>query len=604
MLRQFATKDHLPVGFVILLAMLALLLLPVSVFAATLRQDAEPPLMILGQFVQAEVAEGGTTTYRLPLEGGGTYLLFSDNEEQAANFSFSVTNAQGDTIASGDQFVQTELTLDPDEYTFSFTATANATLSAVVVGDYGELSDDSEQPGALFNGSYLQLEQIDDTRYAKLTLPATDYYQQVHIWLSGGDGDSYDIQVTNDEIYEFGSTDDEEETGIKFWSKGGEFDVEISPNSGGANLDLMVLLSGPAPLLTMGSPVQVTVGGETTDRTFSVAVEKAGAIVTVQVTPDAESNSSYQLTAALKPETDLESLYVFDHDATLRFLAPFAGQYLLHLSSTDEATEYTLSAEEGDVAPELPLNGKLWGTVLAEEDTIYQLPIEEEGKFLSLMLLGNSEDLDLEAKLVNEDGDVVHRMSLYGPDSSAVMLSQSNAQAGLYEVRVKNQYNQEDGKFVLTSRLEDPLDFAGQWASDATASSEYQDENYNALQATGEPNTPLAGDYPTAWASKEADGGDETLELSYEALVAPVAIHIYESNAPGAVVKIEAFNAESEEWALLWEGNEPTDAPSRIFSPELASTDFATDRIRLTLDSANVMGWNEIDAVELVGTPQ
>ncbi|MFN8441452.1 MAG: hypothetical protein U0175_11805 [Caldilineaceae bacterium] len=559
--------------------------------------------MILGQFVQAEVEEGATNSYKLPLEGGGNYLLFSQDEEQAANFSFAVTNSKGEDIASGDEFAKTELALDPDEYTVTFTATASATLSAVVVGDFGQLSDDSEQPGALFNGSYLQLEKIDATQYAKLTLPETDYYQQAHIWLVGAEGDSYDIQVSNDTVYEFGSSSDEEEAGLKFWTRGGEFDVELSPSSGGESLSLMVLLSGPAPLLEKGTPIQVTVGDDQPNHIFAIDVENAGAIVTVQVTPASES-SSYQLTAALKPETDLESLFIYGQPATMRFLAPYAGQYILQLSNTDAADDFTVVAEEGDVAPELPLNGKLWGTVKVGEDVIYQMKLEEAGQFLSLILLGSSEDIDLEASLVDEEGNIVHNLSLYGTDAMSELLSQSNAQAGLYEVRVNNQYNEEDGKFVLTSRLENPLDFAGQWAVEATASSEYQSDGYTAMQATGEPNTPIAGDYPTAWASKEADGGDETLELSYEMPVSPLGIRIYETNAPGAVIKVEAFDAESEEWAVLWEGSDPTDAPLRIFSPELEQIDFATNRIRLTLDSANVSGWNEIDAVELLGVPQ
>ena len=84
----------------------------------------------------------------------------------------------------------------------------------------------------------------------------------------------------------------------------------------------------------------------------------------------------------------------------------------------------------------------------------------------------------------------------------------------------------------------------------------------------------------------------------------PGAIHIYESNAPGAIVKIEAFNAEEETWAILWQGSEPSNELSRTFSPELQSVEFATSQIRLTLDSATVSGWNEIDAVELLGLPK
>ncbi|MGL4648927.1 MAG: hypothetical protein ACRC1H_05935, partial [Caldilineaceae bacterium] len=63
------------------------------------------------------------------------------------------------------------------------------------------------------------------------------------------------------------------------------------------------------------------------------------------------------------------------------------------------------------------------------------------------------------------------------------------------------------------------------------------------------------------------------------------------------------FDEDAEEWLVLWEGQELTDEPMRAFSPALEEEEIRTTQIRLTLDTESVGGWNEIDAVELLGVP-
>lgn len=38
-----------------------------------------------------------------------------------------------------------------------------------------------------------------------------------------------------------------------------------------------------------------------------------------------------------------------------------------------------------------------------------------------------------------------------------------------------------------------------------------------------------------------------------------------------------------------------------VFSPALKPVDFATDQVRLTINEPLITGWNEIDAVKLIG---
>ncbi|MBI4564118.1 MAG: hypothetical protein HY716_05425 [Planctomycetes bacterium] len=140
----------------------------------------------------------------------------------------------------------------------------------------------------------------------------------------------------------------------------------------------------------------------------------------------------------------------------------------------------------------------------------------------------------------------------------------------------------------------------GQWAVDAEASSEYGRPNWSAQQACGKPNTMQAGDQQTAWATKQQDAGAEWLQLSYEFSVRPARVRIHETFNPGAVVKIEAQDAEKR-WHVLWKGKDETrDCPGWLdvrFDPPK----FGTRVIRITLDTSLVAGWNEIDAVQFLG---
>jgi len=118
-------------------------------------------------------------------------------------------------------------------------------------------------------------------------------------------------------------------------------------------------------------------------------------------------------------------------------------------------------------------------------------------------------------------------------------------------------------------------------------------------QATGAPDTPRAGDQVTAWASAAPDGGMEWLQTEYERPVEVSQVRVLESEAPGAVVKITALAPGGGE-IVLWQGNEPVNpAPAdQMFAVPPGIT---AQSIRVYLDTAKVPGWNEIDAVELIG---
>lgn len=119
-------------------------------------------------------------------------------------------------------------------------------------------------------------------------------------------------------------------------------------------------------------------------------------------------------------------------------------------------------------------------------------------------------------------------------------------------------------------------------------------------QATGVPDTMQAGDFATAWASLEPDSGPEWLVVDFSKEVEVAQVRVRETLGPGTIFMVSAILADGSE-KILWHGTEPAaEAPVEMeFNP---SSKVRSRRIRIQLDTSAVKGWNEIDAVELVGT--
>jgi len=146
----------------------------------------------------------------------------------------------------------------------------------------------------------------------------------------------------------------------------------------------------------------------------------------------------------------------------------------------------------------------------------------------------------------------------------------------------------------------------GEWAIQATASSTYGDAQgtagYSANQATGVPNVDHYGDNGAAWTAKTADGGIEWLDLKYPKPVYASEVRVRESCGSGAVIKVEIFDEKGAAHSV-WQGNDPTKDLNYLIV-KFPKTAFKADRVKVTLATNVVPGWNEIDAVQLVGTEQ
>lgn len=118
-------------------------------------------------------------------------------------------------------------------------------------------------------------------------------------------------------------------------------------------------------------------------------------------------------------------------------------------------------------------------------------------------------------------------------------------------------------------------------------------------QATGPADTQLAGDVPTAWAPREQDGGEEWLKLDYEKVTDLAEIVVRETYNPGAVRKVTAFLPDGRE-VTIWEGVEP-EATAPVDRRFMVPYSMQAASVKVYLDTRRVPGWNEIDAVEVIG---
>ena len=142
-----------------------------------------------------------------------------------------------------------------------------------------------------------------------------------------------------------------------------------------------------------------------------------------------------------------------------------------------------------------------------------------------------------------------------------------------------------------------------QWAVDAEASSVFAEPEWGPEKALGPPDSPGCGDYQFAWASAASDGIDQ-LTVYFSVPVLPVEINIHQSFNPDQVVKVEVYNPEREVYfSVLQKNPETVDRPCPYpLSVPVSEIDFQTDQVRITVDQSQLgLGWNEIDAVELVG---
>jgi len=201
---------------------------------------------------------------------------------------------------------------------------------------------------------------------------------------------------------------------------------------------------------------------------------------------------------------------------------------------------------------------------------------------------------DLVAKL--DDDDFQARESA----SAKLRALGAVAQPGLLRLRLAQ--TSPESRYRIDELLQGvSVDAQGrvhQWACDAEASNEYSPTDWSAKQVTGAPDTLEGGDARTAWAAKEADAGTEWLRLKYPFPVRISRLRILENYVPGGVVAVDVVGLDGVR-RRAWEGSDPGGAAPAWFEVDLKGE--VGREVIITLDTKKNSGWEEIDAVELIG---
>jgi hypothetical protein len=144
-----------------------------------------------------------------------------------------------------------------------------------------------------------------------------------------------------------------------------------------------------------------------------------------------------------------------------------------------------------------------------------------------------------------------------------------------------------------------------QYAVYATASSQYGSDSWSAMQATGAPNVENCEDSVRAWASVGANT-KEWIELTYATPVFPTEINIHMNYNPSQITEIQIIDVNNDAYTVVETYPEYVDFCPDVYQISLELTkQIYVDRVRILLDQSVLgLGWNEIDAVELIGFPQ
>jgi hypothetical protein len=412
----------------------------------------------------------------------------------------------------------------------------------------------------------------------------------------------------------------------------------------------------PVGSLSYGDAVTGEISGEASTQLWTFEGE-AGDRVTI--TMIAAEGSSLDSTLSLYTQEDYDNqdgAIAFNDDAISSDVGGFNSQieaaelfedgtYIIEASSFGSSGgAYTLSLAlasdaEATAEPRPTAAASTGGGEIAYGDTVTGA-IDDEGTNSELWTFtGQAGDVVTITMIADDTDEVDPRLYLYlSPDVSSFDVIVENDDAEDSSVgRLNSQIFEfelpEDGEYVIEATqfgfgagtysltLETAAaastdetgggkpdvaqsgDEVRQWAADASGSSQYGTESWSFLQATGEPNTEACGDISSAWASATSNGKDD-LSLTYEVPVLPSQISIYQTYNPGSIIRVEVSNSSTEETAELFNSaDEPgnTDCPG-VFVLEVEAIDFPIDTVTIYLDQTIGGGWNEIDAVELVGT--
>jgi len=136
------------------------------------------------------------------------------------------------------------------------------------------------------------------------------------------------------------------------------------------------------------------------------------------------------------------------------------------------------------------------------------------------------------------------------------------------------------------------------WGSQVVdVSSEYSPLEYSAIQALHKPNVmPSGGDNPNAWRPK-SENGEEFIMVSFDKPIRAKQVAIAESENPGAVTRVYAYDNEYNEYTLFELTPRAIPIDSRLLNLFFDDTPYEIYAIKVFIDGEAVPGYNAIDAI-------
>ncbi len=378
----------------------------------------------------------------------------------------------------------------------------------------------------------------------------------------------------------------------------GIFHLDISSANGSVGKFVLLVqeITPPEPdaTLTLNKPASDTLQPNTAI-VYAVSGDPASRLIVNVTTTNPQDDLSVQL---LSTNGELIASLQTQASGSALIIPARQADYQLKLDNTQEnAISYgiTLQALDTPVPSETAAV-----TITPTEDSTPRVTIAPSGGGSGNFRQGDSTLFGIITSLPN--------------GTTAQILGISNRGTGWYQIQLDNgQIGWVAPSIVIPSgdltnlpRIQPPPQPLRQWASSADGTSEYSPDGWSFEQATGAPNTAECGDHSTAWASKSS-AQRATLVLYFDQPVIPSQINIYESYNPGAITHIGVASSAAPDSVLPLPNSADnpgaTGCPG-IFSLNVSGINVNTpvDVVVLYLDQTITKRWNEIDAVELVGT--
>jgi hypothetical protein len=459
---------------------------------------------------EADVSEARYATINIPDVGYPQEVLLFFKAGEGDTFSVSVSGGNVSEYINSDEVEMVRFYSEGGSYALTVEASERKSEFTVIVFLAGA-PDQLEMDGAI------ESTLTADAKTQLFRLHLDDVYDDVTVVLTPAEENEGELSMVISDRYESGNYTTYAETlddGSASATTGallpGDYYVIVTSYDG---LDADYTLSAEgvpgAPMLSLewGEPTEGTLedGGVQYYRLDNV---EAGTFVRVNVTSDAE-DTDIDLHVGLSQPLDLWSSTATGPNEEVILLAPGDGSYYIQVLSYSGEADYTILAEEIAGVGLIDTNQMFAQSIADDGFIVYGFAIDEPGQLLSVLLVSlDAADMDLSVLHFSPNGTRVHDLSSASLGSSEIV-SQAEAEAGIYEVRVR-AYG-EGGDFALLVRVEDPatlLSGAGQssqgetteatvvltddfsdpdsgWAIDEDGAYGYADEAY---QITVEPN--------------------------------------------------------------------------------------------------------------------